>query len=84
MKSNMINAGKYNRRIIIYKVVKPKDSAGFPITTQQQTILGAFMSTTTCPDCSGRGKTFKRKCHTIILLNVSILFNYFFFNITYF
>jgi SPP1 family predicted phage head-tail adaptor len=27
----MINAGKYNRRIIIYKVVKSKDSAGFPI-----------------------------------------------------
>ena len=32
------------------------------VTTQQQTILGAFMSKTTCPDCEGRGKTFKRKC----------------------
>jgi SPP1 family predicted phage head-tail adaptor len=30
----MINAGKYNRRIIIYKVVKSKDSAGFPIDTE--------------------------------------------------
>jgi SPP1 family predicted phage head-tail adaptor len=37
----MINAGKYNRRIIIYKVVKSKDSAGFPITTQQ-TILTTY------------------------------------------
>lgn len=32
------------------------------ITTQQQTILGAFMSKTTCPDCKGTGKTYKRKC----------------------
>ena len=32
------------------------------VTTQQQTILGSFMSTTTCPDCGGRGKTYKRKC----------------------
>ena len=31
MKSNMINAGKYNRKITIYKVVKSKDNAGFPI-----------------------------------------------------
>ena len=32
------------------------------ITTQQQTILGSFMSTTTCPDCKGQGHTYKRKC----------------------
>ena len=32
------------------------------ITTQQQTILGSFMSKTTCPDCHGTGKTYKRKC----------------------
>ena len=32
------------------------------ITTQQQTILGSFMSTTTCPDCKGTGHTYKRKC----------------------
>ena len=32
------------------------------ITTQQQTILGAFMTKTTCPDCKGLGKTYKRKC----------------------
>ena len=34
MKSNMINAGKYNRRIIIYEVVESKDSAGFPQKTE--------------------------------------------------
>ena len=32
------------------------------ITTQQQTILGSFMSKTTCPDCKGTGKIYKRKC----------------------
>lgn len=32
------------------------------ITSQQQTILGAFMSKTTCPDCKGTGRTYKRKC----------------------
>ena len=32
------------------------------ITTQQNTILGSFMSTTTCPDCKGTGHTFKKKC----------------------
>lgn len=34
MKSNMINAAKYNRKIIIYNIVQSKDSAGFPITTE--------------------------------------------------
>ena len=32
------------------------------VTTQQNTILGSFMSQTTCSDCGGTGKTFKRKC----------------------
>lgn len=30
MSSNMINAGKYNRRIVIYEVLKGKDKDGFP------------------------------------------------------
>lgn len=32
------------------------------ITSQQNTILGSFMSQTTCPDCHGTGNTYKRKC----------------------
>ena len=32
------------------------------VTTQQQTILGAFMSRSTCPKCNGQGKTYKRRC----------------------
>ncbi len=32
------------------------------ITTQQQTILGSFLSKSTCPDCGGTGKIYKRKC----------------------
>ena len=32
------------------------------ITTQQNTILGSFMSRTTCPECNGTGHTYKRKC----------------------
>ena len=32
------------------------------ITTQQNTILGSFVSKSTCPDCKGLGKTYKRKC----------------------
>ena len=32
------------------------------ITSQQNTILGAFMSRTTCPDCKGTGRIYKRKC----------------------
>lgn len=32
------------------------------ITTEQHTILGSFVSKTTCPSCQGEGKTFKTKC----------------------
>ena len=31
----MINAGKYNHKIKIIKVIKGKDSDGFPVETQQ-------------------------------------------------
>ena len=31
----MINAGKYNHKIKIVRVIKGKDSAGFPVETQQ-------------------------------------------------
>ena len=33
------------------------------ITSQQHTILGSFVSKTTCPDCGGLGKIYKRKCN---------------------
>ena len=32
------------------------------ITTEQHTILGSFVSKTTCPDCRGTGKTYETKC----------------------
>ena len=34
------------------------------ITSEQHTILGSFVSKTTCPECNGEGKTYKRKCST--------------------
>ncbi len=34
------------------------------ITSEQHTILGSFVSKTTCPECNGKGKTFKRRCST--------------------
>lgn len=40
-KSTMINAGKYNRRIVIYQVIKTKDTDGFPIVTEQ-TVLTTY------------------------------------------
>ena len=42
----MINAGKYNRKIVIYQVVQPKDSAGFPITEEQE-VLTTYASVNT-------------------------------------
>ena len=34
------------------------------ITSEQRTILGAFVSKTTCNNCGGTGRTFKRRCST--------------------
>lgn len=34
------------------------------ITSEQHTILGSFVSKTTCPECNGKGKAYKRKCST--------------------
>lgn len=33
-----INAGKYNRKILIYQVIKDKDSDGFPIDVEFQVL----------------------------------------------
>ena len=32
------------------------------VTREQHTILGAFMSRTTCPDCKGQGKVYSSTC----------------------
>lgn len=32
------------------------------ITSEQRTIFGSFLSKTTCPNCGGSGKTYKKKC----------------------
>lgn len=42
----MINAGKYNRKILIYQVVESKDNDGFPIKVQNE-ILTAYASVKT-------------------------------------
>lgn len=34
------------------------------ITSEQRTILGAFVSKSTCTNCGGTGKSFKRRCST--------------------
>lgn len=34
MKSQMINAGKYNRQIVIYQVTEGKDADGFPANVE--------------------------------------------------
>ena len=34
MKSSMINAGKYNRKIVIYQVTEGKDADGFPANVE--------------------------------------------------
>lgn len=40
-KNNVLNAGKYNRKIVIYKVVEGKDADGFP-TKVESVILTTF------------------------------------------
>lgn len=45
-KSKMINAGKYNRKIIIYQVIQTKDNEGFPIKVEQE-ILTTYASVNT-------------------------------------
>ena len=32
------------------------------VTSQQNTLFGAFMTRTTCPDCNGKGKTYSSIC----------------------
>ena len=32
------------------------------IITERQTLIGSFTAQETCPDCNGKGKTYKRKC----------------------
>jgi molecular chaperone DnaJ len=32
------------------------------VTTEQRTILGAFMTRTTCPTCNGKGHTYEKVC----------------------
>lgn len=32
------------------------------VTSQQNSMFGSFMTRTTCPDCEGTGKTYKRRC----------------------
>lgn len=41
MKSNMINAGKYNRRIVIFQNTTSKDKDGFPINVEE-TVLTTY------------------------------------------
>lgn len=42
----MINAGKYNKRITIYKVVTTKNENGFPVKTRE-TVLRPYASVKT-------------------------------------
>jgi SPP1 family predicted phage head-tail adaptor len=37
----MINAGHYNKKIIIYEIIETKDSEGFPIE-EEKTILSTY------------------------------------------
>ena len=41
MKNNVLNAGKYNRRIVIYQVTEGKDADGFPANVETE-ILTTF------------------------------------------
>lgn len=42
----MINAGKYSKKIVIYQLVDGKDSAGFPVQTEQE-VLTTYASVKT-------------------------------------
>ena len=42
----MINAGKYNKKIIIYELVKGKDSEGFPVE-EENVVLTTYASVKT-------------------------------------
>jgi len=46
MSSNIINAGKYNRRIVIYNVIQGKDKDGFP-EDQEVEVLRTYASVKT-------------------------------------
>ena len=46
MKKEVLNAGKYNRKIVIYQVVKGKDKDGFPADTEN-IILTTYASVNT-------------------------------------
>lgn len=45
-KSTMLNAGKYNKRIVIYSVVNGEDADGFP-TKQESVVLKTYASVKT-------------------------------------
>ena len=42
----MINAGKYNKKITIFKIVEGKDEQGFPVETEK-TVLSPYASVKT-------------------------------------
>ena len=45
-KSTMLNAGKYDKRIVIYSVVNGEDADGFP-TKKEEIVLKAYASVKT-------------------------------------
>ena len=46
MRKNILNAGKYNRQIVIYQVTEGKDADGFPANTET-VILTTYASVQT-------------------------------------
>lgn len=46
MKNNILNAGKYNRKIVIYQVVSGKDADGFPANVETE-VLTTYASVKT-------------------------------------
>ena len=45
-----------------HEEICPKCHGSGTITSEQRTILGAFMTKTTCPTCGGLGKSYKETC----------------------